>query len=82
MNDFIYPPDGSIESTEQDLQVFDECFSAALPFTALWKDANNTAKFMQWDSGWVDYAEHRKRLLDKEGRFESFPWSIYRKHWH
>jgi len=76
MSEIIYP-DGLIESTEQDLQVFDECFSSAIPFTAMWRDANNVAKFMQWDAGLVEYLQHQQRLLDHEGRTAYLPWNIY-----
>jgi|GEM_PF-2051770 len=76
MNDLIYP-DGLIECTAQDDQVFDECFSAAVPSTLLWKDKNNAAKFFQWDAEWTEYLQHRKRLLDNEGRVAYLPWMIY-----
>jgi hypothetical protein len=75
-NDFIYP-DGLVESTEQDLQVFDECFSSAIPSSLLWKDLDNTPKFVQWDTDWVEYLQHRKILIDTDGRTEYFPWKIY-----
>jgi len=77
MSDIIYP-DGLIESTQDDLLVFSQCFSAATPFTAMWRDANNDAKFMRWDSAWVDYLQHRQRLIEREGRIAYFPWYIYR----
>ena len=76
-NDFIFP-DGLIESSEQDLQVFDECFSSAIPSSLLWKDLDDAAKFVQWDADWVERLQHRKALIDKEGRIASFPWNIYK----
>ena len=76
MNDFIFP-DGLIECTAQDLQVFDECFSSAVPYTGLWRDTDNAAKFVQWDTGWVEFLQHRKKLIDHEGRLAYLPWNIY-----
>ena len=66
-NDIIFP-DGLVESTEHDLQVFDECFNSAVPSTLLWKNKNDVAKFVQWDTDWVEYLQHRQELHLGEGR--------------
>jgi hypothetical protein len=70
-------PDGLLESTKEDILLFDECFASAIPFTALHRDRDDTAKFVQWDNAWVEYLRHRQKLLDHEGRVNMFPWNIY-----
>jgi len=71
--------DGLLETSDEDQQCFDECFAAAIPLAALWKDSNNDAKIVQWDSEWEKYLAHRKALIENEGRESFLPWNLYRE---
>jgi hypothetical protein len=70
--------DGLLESTEDDVRMFGECMAAAIPLSALWKDANNESKIIQWDSDVEKYLAHRNELINNEGRESFLPWNIYR----
>ena len=69
--------DGLLETTDADLEVFDQCFSQALPLSKIWDDSSNGAKFVTWDSEFERFLKHRKELIDYEGRETFLPWRIY-----
>ncbi|MCL2622436.1 MAG: hypothetical protein FWD31_02120 [Planctomycetaceae bacterium] len=68
---------GLRESTAEDLAMFDECMSSAVPFTFHWEDRDNSAKVFQWDDEWKRYVKHLADLIDDEGREVYLPWNIF-----
>jgi len=78
--DFVtdYPfIDGLLESTDEDKALFDVLMGGAVPLTALWKNDNDDAKIIQWDASLEKYLDHRREILDYEGRLSNLPFSIY-----
>ena len=69
--------DGLLESTEADLQMFDECYSQAVSISAAFKNLDDNPKFVTWDSELETWLRHRADLIDEDGRAEYFPWRIY-----
>ena len=70
--------DGLTETTEEDQQCYDLCFSSAVPFTAHWENLDDGMKVFQWDAAWEKYIKHRADLIDHEGREKYLPWNLYR----
>jgi len=78
--DFVtdYPfIDGLLESTDEDKALFDVLMGGAVPLTALWQNDNDDAKIIQWDASLEKYLQHRREILDYEGRLSNLPFSIY-----
>jgi hypothetical protein len=70
--------DGLLESTPSDLECFDILMAGAVPLSALWKDKNNDAKVIRWDSGFENYLQHRAALINYEGEESFLPWNVYK----
>ena len=69
--------DGLLECTEEDLLLFDECYSQRVPFTALWQDRDDRAKIVDWDSDYEKWLRHRSQLIEYEGPEKHMPWNLY-----
>jgi hypothetical protein len=64
-------------ATEAELAAFDECMANAVPFSLIHENKDDTKKFIEWDSSFEEFCEHRRKLIDNEGRNGLFPWQIY-----
>ena len=69
--------DGLLESTEEDLRMFDECYSQAISISAAFKDTDNEPKYVTWDAELETWLRHRAAVIDEDGRANYFPWVLY-----
>lgn len=69
--------DGLLESTEADLQCYDELTKRSVSLSQAWLDVDDKPKMLSWDSDLENHLEHRKALIDYEGREQNLPWHIY-----
>jgi hypothetical protein len=68
---------GLVEMDEAEAAEEQICMSSAVPISLVWKNRDDSEKYVAWDDDLMKYMKHNQRLIDQGGRESFEPFTIY-----